>query len=182
MNIDNDWIINLQVSHTTEIPRGFGKEDDDDDIVADVNEVPSPSFPFKSVVNVNVPRLPRNMDMLNNDNDDDEEERLFGAVSDDDGDEKDVNNEEEDYYDEDAGTLNNVVLQNNIALQVLINREMDDSDKIMKLFSCGDDGIFYCYAKGRVFDTPLRNECLLISVYVHYLSVTQSNNFKRIMN
>ena len=75
MNIDNDWIINLQVSRTTEISHGFGK----DDIVADVNEVPSLSFPFKSVVNVNVPCLPQNMDTLNND-DDDEEERLFGAV------------------------------------------------------------------------------------------------------
>ena len=166
MNIDNDWIINLQVSRTTEIPRGFGKEDDDD-IVADVNEVPSPSFPFKSVVNVNVPRPPQNMDILNNDDDDDEEERLFGAVSDDDhdddSDEEDVNNEEEDYYDEDPGTLNNVVFQNNIALQVLIDREMDDSDKIADY-----------YAKGRVFNIPLRNECLLISVYVHYLAVTQS--------
>ena len=84
------------------------------------------------------------MDTLNNDDDDDEEERLFGAVSDDDGDEEDVNNEEEDYYDEDPGMLNNVVFQNNVALQVLIDREMDDSDKIVDY-----------YAKGRVFNTPL---------------------------
>ena len=50
MNIDNDWAISLQVSLTTEVPRGFGKDDE-----VDVNEVPS-SSPFSRVcLNVNIP-------------------------------------------------------------------------------------------------------------------------------
>ena len=78
MNIDNDWVINLQVSHTTEIPRGFGK--DDDLLVADVDKIPSSSFCSRSMINLNVPRPSYDVDVLNGD--EDEEERLFGPVSD----------------------------------------------------------------------------------------------------
>ena len=37
MNIDNDWAISLQVSHTTDVPRGFGK-DDGARVEADITE------------------------------------------------------------------------------------------------------------------------------------------------
>ena len=84
------------------------------------------------------------MDALN---DEDEEEHLFGPVSDEEqeeSEEDDLVSNGEDYYDEDSGTCCNGVTQNKVALQVLIEREMSNSIKIIDYFE-----------KGRVFNTPL---------------------------
>ena len=129
MSIDNDWAINLQVSHTMEIPRGFAK--DDDLLVANVYKIPSSSFCSRGGINLNVPRPSYDVNVLNGD----EEERLFGPVSDEDDDddgEDGVGNE--DYYDEDSSTCNDV-LQNNVALQVLIDKEIKCSNKIVDSIS-----------------------------------------------
>ena len=43
MNIDNDWAISPQVFRTTEVPRGFGK-DDGARVEADITESEPTSF------------------------------------------------------------------------------------------------------------------------------------------
>ena len=172
MNIDNDWAISLQVSRTTEVPKGFGK-DDGARVEADITENEPMSFFSRNSISVSVPRLHDDLDALPGD--EDEEERLFGAVSED-GD--CPNNDEdtisecggEEYYDEDSGTLN-VTLKNNVALEVLIEKEIDASTKI----------VHYC-SRGNVFNSSLKDECLLIAIYVHHMHLTQPNNFKRIMS
>ena len=68
-------------------------------------------------------------------------ERLFGAVSDED-DKEEVGSCDEDYYDEDSGTFQPI--QNVNALQVLIDKELCYSDKIVDYYSIG-----------HVFDTDL---------------------------
>ena len=59
MNIDNDWAITLQVLQTTGILRGFGTDQDDDDVmqpvVKTVNST-SPVFDPEVIIGVNVPR------------------------------------------------------------------------------------------------------------------------------
>ena len=142
MNIDNDWAISLQVSHTTEVPRGFGK--DDEHLEVDVNEVPSSSPFLRVCLNVNVPRTSHALDALN---DADVEEHLFGPISDEEqeeNEEDDLISNGEDDYNEDSSTCCNSVTQNKVALQVLIKREMSNSIKITDY-----------YEKGRVFNTPL---------------------------
>ena len=172
MNIDNDWAISLQVSHTTEVPRGFGK-DDGARVEADITENEPTSFFSRNSISVSVPRLHDDLDALPGD--EDEEERLFGTVSED-GD--CPNNDEdtisecggEEYYDEDSGMLN-VTLKNNIALEVLIHKEINASTKIVDY-----------YSRGNVFNSSLKDQCLLIVIYVHHMDLTQPNNFKRIMS
>ena len=172
MNIDNDWAISLQVSHTTEVPMGFGK-DDGARVEADITENEPTSFFSRNSISVSVPRLHDDLDALPGD--EDEEERLFGTVSED-GD--CPNNDEdtisecggEEYYDEDSGMLN-VTLKNNIALEVLIHKEINASMKIVDY-----------YSRGNVFNSSLKDQCLLIAIYVHHMDLTQPNNFKRIMS
>ena len=164
MNIDNDWAISLQVSRTTETPRGFGNEDK---LEADVNVTMPESVFDQNVLDVNIPRLNADVDALPPD--DDEEERLFGPMSEDEDNDDDSEAGEEDCYDEDSGTCN-VVYQNNVALQVFIDKEIESSLKIVDY-----------YVKGNVHNTSLRNECLLISISVHHMHLIQPNNFKRLM-
>ena len=80
-------------------------------------------------------------------NDEDEEERLFGPIFDEEqeeNEEDDLISNGEDYYNEDSSTCCNGVTQNKVALQVLIEREMSNSIKIIDY-----------YEKGRDFNTPL---------------------------
>ena len=95
--------------------------------------------------------------------DDDEEERLFGPMTDDENDEEEVVSNslgEDDYYDEDQ-----------VALNVLMDMEIKNSSRIRDY-----------YDLGRVEHTELKGECLLISIYIHHLYLTQPKNFKRLMN
>ena len=153
------------------MPRGFGK-DDGARVKADITENEPTSFFYRNSISVSVPRLHDDLDALPGD--EGEEERLFGAVSED----GDCYNDEdtisecggEDYYDEDSGMLN-VTLKNNVAVQVLIDKEINASTKIVDY-----------YSSGNVFNSSLKDECLLIAIYVHHMYLTQPNNFKRIMS
>ena len=130
MNIDNDWAINLQVSRMTEILRSFGTEDPVADV--SVNDEPLSSFSPRTVINVNIPHSTHSTDVLM-EQDKQEDERLFGVSDDDNGnDENDDSDCGEDYYDEDAGTCKS--FQNVVALQVLIDREITSSDKIVDYY------------------------------------------------
>ena len=153
------------------MPRGFGK-DDGARVKAAITENEPTSFFSRNSISVSVPRLHDDLDALPGD--EDEEERLFGAVSED----GDCYNDEdtisecggEDYYDEDSGMLN-VTLKNNVAVEVLIDKEINASTKIVDY-----------YSSGNVFNSSLKDECLLIAIYVHHMYLTQPNNFKRIMS
>ena len=71
MNIDNDWAISLQISRTSEVPHGFGN--DEDKVVLNVRQPEEQDV--SSVMNPQVVmdvELPRS-----------EEEEIFGSVSDD---------------------------------------------------------------------------------------------------
>ena len=88
MDIDNDWAISIQVSRTSETPRGFGKTDD----VFEPEIVPGEELsPDKEHLSIKIPRLSedKEMNVLPPD-DDDEEERLFGPMTDDENDEEEV--------------------------------------------------------------------------------------------
>ena len=76
-------------------------------------------------------------------------------------------NEEEDEVDDDSGTLFSPLL-NVEGLSFLVNDELTNST-VMK-----DYLIDECFQEGE-----LRNECLLIALYVYYLRLTQKNNFDR---
>ena len=76
-------------------------------------------------------------------------------------DENDDDMESDDEFDYDEGTLR---LFNSDAFNYMIEKNM-----INKLND-------YSVNSG-----PLRNECLLVAMYVGYLKLTQPNNFKRIM-
>ena len=100
--------------------------------------------------------------------DDDEEERLFGPMTDDENDEEEVVSDslgEDDYYDNDDGMLNDVFF-NQVALNVLMDTEIENSSRIRDY-----------YDLGRVEHTELKGECLLISIYVHHLYLNQPKNF-----
>ena len=56
------------------------------------------------------------------------------------------------------------------ALNFFINNEMNNSENVVDYF----DEETFSY-------TLLQDECLLISMYVHFIHLTQSNNFKRRM-
>ena len=94
---------------------------------------------------------------------DDEEYRLFGMPSthssDDDGDE----------FDNDNGMCFKPLF-NVDALNFFVNNELNNTAKIKDYF---EDSIFS--------NTALRDECLLIAVYVHHFYFKQPNNFSRKM-
>ena len=168
MDIDNDWAISIQVSRTSETPRGFGKTDD----VFEPEIVPGEELsPDKEHLSVKIPRLSedKEMNVLPPD-DDDEEERLFGPMTDEEEEVVSDSLGEDDYYDEDDGMLNDV-FKNQVALNVLMDTEIKNSSRIRDY-----------YDLGRAEHTELKGECLLISIYVHHLYLTQPKNFKRIMN
>ena len=94
-------------------------------------------------------------------------------MTDDENDEEEVVSDslgEDDYYNEDNGMLNDV-FKNQVALNVLMDTEIKNSSRIRDY-----------YDLGRAEHTELKGECLLISIYVHHLYLTQPKNFKRIMN
>ena len=158
MDIDNDWAISLQVSRTAEVPKGFGKGDGFEPEIIKENDSSNSIFSQESL-SITVPRL-RNDDMDILPGDENEEERLFGVIS---GEEDDEDNDDvvsegggEDYFDKDNGTF--TVFKNKVALDVLVDKEILTSNKITDY-----------YELGRVQDTPLRGECLLIAFYAHHV-------------
>ena len=171
MDIVNDWAISIQVSRTSETSHGFGKTDD----VFEPEIIPGEELsPDKEYLSVKIPRLSKDKEMnVLPPDDDDEEERLFGPMTDDENDEEEVVSNslgEDDYYDEDHGMLNDV-FKNQVALNVLMDTEIKNSSRIRDY-----------YDLGRVEHTELKGECLLISIYIHHLYLTQPKNFKRLMN
>ena len=101
-----------------------------------------------------------------------EERALFGDITDDGG-EDDTEEEDspsDDYFDEDNSTCE--VLQNDAALDVFLTNE---------LASLPPSVLRDYYELGKVQNTILQEECLLISLYVHHLFITQPKNFSRIM-
>ena len=102
-----------------------------------------------------------------------EEHALFGDITDNDGDdteEDSPSDDDDDYFDEDNGTCE--VLQNDAALDVFLTNE---------LASLPPSVIHDYYELGKVQNTILQGECLLILLYVHHLVITQPKNFSRIM-
>ena len=108
-----------------------------------------------------------------------EERALFGDITDnDDGDteedsspsDDDDDDDDDDYFDEDNGMCE--VLQNDAALDAFLTNELASlPPSVMRDY----------YELGKVQNTVLRGECLLISLYVHHLFITQPKNFSRIM-
>ena len=102
-----------------------------------------------------------------------EEHALFGDITDDGGEddtEEEDDSPSDDYFDEDNSTCE--VLQNDVALDVFLTNE---------LASLPPSVLRDYYELGKVQNTVLRGECLLISLYVHHLFITQPKNFRRIM-
>ena len=104
-----------------------------------------------------------------------EERALFGDITDNDDndtEEEDSHSDDDndDYFDEDNGTCE--VLQNDAALDVFLTNE---------LASLPPSVLRDYYEFGKVQNTVLQGECLLISLYVHHLFITQPKNFRRIM-
>ena len=95
-----------------------------------------------------------------------EERALFGDITDNDGDDTEVDSpsddDDDDYFDEDNGTCE--VLQNDATLDVFLTNE---------LASLPPSVMHDYYELGKVQNTVLRGECLLISLYVHHLFITQ---------
>ena len=171
MDINHNWSLSLQVSSTTNVHRGFGNPptvDTDGDFLPEVvREDGSQSC------SVAIPPLMEHFhpDALPGNRE--EERALFGDITDDDG-EDDTEEEEDspsdDYFDEDNGTSE--VLQNDAALDVFLTNE---------LASLPPSVLRDYYELGKVQNTVLRGECLLTSLYVHHLFITQPKNFSRIM-
>ena len=104
-----------------------------------------------------------------------EECALFGDITDNDDDDTEDSSpsdddDDDDYFDEDNGTCE--VLQNDAALDVFLTNE---------LASLLPSVMHDYYELGEVQNTILRGECLLISLYIHHLFITQPKNFSRIM-
>ena len=72
--------------------------------------------------------------------------------------------------DDDTGTFFSHLTNVNAALNFFINKESTNSEIICDYFN------EKCFG-----GSSLSNECLLVSMYVHYLNLTQANNFKRAM-
>ena len=171
MDINHDWSLSLQVSSTTNVHRGFGDPptvDMDGDFLPEV--VPEGGGQSCSIA---VPPLMERFhpDVLSGIRE--EECALFGDITDNDGDdteEDSPSDDDDDYFDEDNGTCK--VLQNDAALDVFLTNE---------LASLLPSVMHDYYELGKVQNTVLQGECLLISLYVHHLFITQPKNFSRIM-
>ena len=173
MDINHDWSLSLQVSSTTNVHRGFGDPptvDTDGDFLPEV--VREGGGQSCSIA------IPPLMERFHPDallGNREEERALFGDITDDNGgeddtEEEDSHSDDDDYFDEDNGTCE--VLQNDAALDVFLTNE---------LASLPPSVLRDYYELGKVQNTVLRGECLLISLYVHHLSITQPKNFSRIM-
>ena len=164
MDINHDWSLSLQVSSTTNIHRGFGDPptvDTDGDFLPEVvceDGGQSCSIAIPPLMERFHPdALPGNRE---------EECALFGYITNDGG-EDDTEEEEEDspsddYFDEDNGMCE--VSQNDAALDVFLTNE---------LASLPPSVLCDYYELGKVQNTVLPGECLLISLYVHHLFITQ---------
>ena len=170
MDINHNWSLSLQVSSTTNVYRGFGDPpmvDTDGDFLPEVvreggGQSCSVAIP-PLIERFHPDALPGNRE---------EERALFGDITDDDG-EDDTEEEDspsDDYFDEDNSTCE--VLQNDAALDVFLTNE---------LASLPPSVLRGYYELGKVQNTVLWGECLLISLYVHHLFITQPKNFSRIM-
>ena len=163
MDINHDWSLSLQVSSMTNIHRGFGDPptvDMDGDFLPEVVlegggqscSIAIPPF-----------REPFHPDALPGIHE--EECALFGDITDNDGDdteEDSPSDDDDDYFDEDNGMCE--VLQNDAALDVFLTNE---------LASLPPSVMHDYYELGKVQNTVLRGECLLILLYVHHLFITQ---------
>ena len=169
MDINHDWSLSLQVSSTTNVHRGFGDPptvDTDGDFLPEVvHQGGSQSC------SVAIPPL---MELFHPDaipGNREEEHALSGDITDNDGeDTEEEDSHSDDYFDEDNGTCE--VLQNDAALDVFLTNE---------LASLPPSVLRDYYELGKVQNTVLWGDCLLISLYVHHLFITQPKNFSRIM-
>ena len=123
MDINHDWSLDLQVSSTTKVHRGFGDPpmvDMDGDFLPEVvleggGQSCSVAIP-PLMERFHPDALPGNHE---------EEHALFGDITDnddDDAEEDSPSDDDDDYFDEDNGTCE--VLQNNAALDVFLTNEL----------------------------------------------------------
>ena len=170
MDINHDWSLGLQVSSTMNVHRGVGDPpmvDMDGDFLPEVVREGGQSC------SVAIPPLMERFhpDALPGNRE--KERALFGDITDNDGEdteEDSPSDDDDDYFDEDNGTCE--VLQNNAALDVFLTNELASlPPSVMRDY----------YELGEVRNTVLRGECLLISLYVHHLFITQPKNFSRIV-
>ena len=171
MDINHDWSLSLQVSSTMNVHRGFGDPptlDMDGDFLSEVvreggGQSCSVAIP-PLMEHFHPDALPGNCE---------EERTLFGDITDNDDDdteEDSPSDDDDDYFDEDNGTCE--VLRNDAALDVFLTNE---------LASLPPSVMHDYYEFGKVQNTVLRGESLLISLYFHHLFITQPKNFIRIM-
>ena len=173
MDINHDWSLSLQVSSTTNIHRGSG-----DPPTVDTNGDFLPEVVREGGGQSCSVAIPPLMERFHPDalpGNSEEEGALFGDITDnvdDDTEEEDSHSDDDDddYFDEDNGTCE--VLQNDAALDVFLTNE---------LASLPPSVLHDYYELGKVQNTVLRGKCLLISLYVHHLFITQPKNFSRIM-
>ena len=181
MNVDNDWAISLQISRTSEVPRGFGKKKKDFGLQSKVKlnireseGVNSPIFDPDVMMDVQIPEQSSLSQR-------DEERELFGLVSDndnnnnDDGDDDSSSSSSDgggNEYDDDSGMLRNIncTLRNENALTFFVNVEVSTSKNIVDYYSLAN-----------LCDSKLSNECLLVAIYIHHFYLTQPNIFSRMM-
>ena len=171
MDINHDWSLGLQVSSTTNVHKGFGDPtmvDMDGDFLPEVvlegggqlHSVAIPSLTER----FHPDALPDNRE---------EECALFGDITDNDDDdteEDSPSDDDDNYFDKDNSMCE--VLQNEAALDVFLTNELASlPPSVMRDY----------YELGEVQNTILRGECLLISLCVHHLFITQPKNFRRIM-
>ena len=149
MNVDNDWAISLLISRTSEVPHGFGNEEDK--VVRNVRQPEEQDV--SSVMN---PQVVMDVELPHS-----EEEEMFGSVSDDLSSVK--GHSLEDVYDDDSGLCK-------VGLSFYINNDIKRMDKV-----------FDYYDLGKIGDTDLRGECLLVALFAHHIYLTQPNNFGQIM-
>ena len=167
MDINHDWSLGLQVSSTTNVHRGLG-----DPLTVDMDGDILPEVVCQSC-SVAIPPLTEHFhpDALPGNRE--EERALFGDITDNDGEDTEVDSpsdDNDDYFDKDNGMCE--VLQNDAALDVFLTNELASLlPSVMRDY----------YELGEVQNTVLRGECLLISLYVHHLFITQPKNFSRIM-
>ena len=187
IDISHDWVVALQVSRIEEVPRGFGKKrklneengNDADDcqfpVMAEVCQNKAAKMDIESCMPTQEGSPVFNpsyvVDIQHEKETEDEEYALFGTPSNSptSSAESDSDDGKDDEMDADAGTLFKPRF-NVEALNFFVNNEMNNSENVVDYF---DEEIFS--------GTPIEDECLLISVYVHYIYLTQSNNFERRM-
>ena len=173
-----------QVSRIEEVPRGFGKkrklnENNSDDcqlpVMVEVCQNKAAKMDIESCMPTQDGYPVFNpsyvLDIQHEKETEDEEYALFGTPSNSptSSAESDSDDDKDDEMDDNDGTLFKPIF-NVEALNFFVNNETNNSENVVDYF---DKEIFS--------GTPIEDECLLISMYVHYIYLTQSNNFKRRM-